>query len=61
MNISLSQITNNLQIHAEKKVKHVMEKDHSQRYTTITCIEHKNKKTGTIVLIHPQDVEKQYH
>ena len=28
---------------------------------TTTYIEHRHKNTGTSVLIHPQNLEKQYH
>ena len=43
------------------RAKHITKNIILKGKITTTCIEHKHKNTGTNVLIHPQNVEKQYH
>ena len=43
------------------KAELVMKKIILKGNVTITYIEHKHKNTRTSVLIHPQNVDKQYH
>ena len=45
----------------KNKAKQSYEKIILKDNITTTYIEHKNRNTGTSVLIHPQNVEKQYH
>ena len=45
----------------KNKAKQSYEKIILKDNITTTYIEHKNRNTGTGVLIHPQNVEKQYH